>query len=101
MIRSRILSDCKNCFCLKKIFQGHGTFADSDRFSERGATGLVAQVRAGRQVVRSELPGKKLKKIGRFVTGSPRSVEGSFIRRPERIKLASDQVKSVIQSIAS
>ncbi len=62
------------------VLDGDRTLADADRLGQRGAGGLVAHVRAVRQVVGAEAADHQLVEERGLVAGAPRGVEHRLVR---------------------
>ena len=63
-----------------EVFDGHRALADADRLGQRRARGLVAHVRAVRQVVGAEAAHQQLIEERRLVAGAPGRVEHRLVR---------------------
>ena len=96
MVRSRILTDDENAVGVFEIFQLYAAFADSDAFVQRRAARLVAHVRAIRQIVGAELPGKQLIQKRGFIAGSSTRVKRGCVWRRQRVQFARQQLKRFV-----
>ena len=74
-----------------EVVDGHRTLADTDRLDQRGARGLVAHVRAVRQVVGAEAAHHQLIEERRLVAGAPRGIEHRLVRPGQRPQMLGDQ----------
>ena len=71
-------------------------FAKAKGFLHSRAAGFVAHVRAVRQIVRAELPGKKLITKGSLVTRSATGIKGCGVGCWQGVKLARHELESFV-----
>ena len=79
-----------------EILQRHRPLADAVALRQRRARGLVAHVRAVRQVVGAELANEELVEEGGLVARAARGVERGVVRRRQRPQLLADQIERVV-----
>ncbi len=81
MVGARVLPHHEDQLRVVDVVQGHGALADADGRIQRRTGGLVAHVRAVRQVVGAQGPGEQLVHERRLVRRAPRGVEDAAVRR--------------------
>ncbi|CAO5230012.1 hypothetical protein FAGKG844_130072 [Frankia sp. AgKG'84/4] len=96
MVRAGVLPDDEHQVGGLQVGEGHRALADPDRRRQRRAGGLVAQVRAVRQVVRAEHADEQLVDERRLVAGAPRGVERGLLRARERGQLRGDEPERLV-----
>jgi hypothetical protein len=96
MVGAGVLSNHKQDIRLLKVFEGHGPFADPNRFFERHAACLVAHVGAVGQVVGAIGPHHKLVKKGGLVARAARGIEGSLVGRGQGLKVIGNHTEGAV-----
>jgi len=69
VVGAGVLPQYENCIRVLEIIKGHGAFTHADALRQGHAAGLVAHVRAIREVVGAKRAHKQLVQIRRFVAG--------------------------------
>ena len=71
MVGARVLAPHKNRIGMFEIIKGHSAFADAHALRQGHAAGLVAHVRAVREIVGAVGAHKQLIQVGSLVAGAP------------------------------
>ncbi|MNZ52488.1 hypothetical protein D3C78_703340 [compost metagenome] len=96
MVGAGVLAPDENRIGVLEIVKRHRAFADPDTLAQRHAAGLVAHVRAVREVVGAVGAHEQLVQISRLVTGPARGVELGLVGAGEVLQVAGDQGESAI-----
>ena len=96
VVGARVLPGDEDDVGLFEVLHGHRALADADRVGQRRARGLVAHVRAVRQVVGAEAAHQQLIDERGFVAGAPGGVEDRLVGALERVEVLRDDVMGVI-----
>ncbi len=101
VVGARILSGDDDQFGLVEVFQGDAALADADGLVQGGAGGLVAHVRAVRQVVGAELAGEELEEERGLVAGAARGVEDGLVGGGQGAQFLGDDLEGAFQLTGS
>ncbi len=96
MVRPRVLPDDEYQVGLFEVVEGDAALADADRLGERCPGGLVAHVRAVRQVVGAERADEQLVDERRLVAGASRGVEDGLVGAVQTGQLGRDDPERVV-----
>ncbi|MCY1408716.1 hypothetical protein D9M71_240440 [compost metagenome] len=96
VVGAGVLAPDENRIGVFEVVEGHGAFADADTLRQRHTAGLVAHVRAVREIVGAVGAHEQLVQISRFVAGTARGVELGLVRARQAVQVFGDQCKSVV-----
>ncbi|RMS73711.1 hypothetical protein ALP60_102231 [Pseudomonas savastanoi] len=96
VVGAGVLAEDEDGIGVFEILEGHGALADADALRQRYATGLVAHVRAVREVVGAISAHEQLIQVRRFVAGAAGGVELGHVRAGQVLQVLGDQRKRVV-----
>ncbi|KAG1251285.1 hypothetical protein G6F68_012349 [Rhizopus microsporus] len=79
-----------------EVVQRHRAFAEADRLRQPDARGLVAHVRAVREIVGAELAHEDRVQERRFVGRAAGGIELGLVRAVQRLQVAADQREGIV-----
>ncbi|MCY1413405.1 hypothetical protein D9M71_288350 [compost metagenome] len=96
VVGARVLAPDENRIGVLEVIEGDGAFADPDALRQRDTTGLVAHVRAVREIVGAIGAHEQLVQIRRFIAGTARGIELGLIGAFQVQQVLGDQVKGAL-----
>lgn len=96
VVGAGVLAEDENGVGVFEIFKGHGAFAHTDTLRQCNAAGLVAHVRAVREVVGPVGAHKQLIQVRRFVARTTRGIELGHVRAGQVLQVLGDQRKRAV-----